>query len=80
MRADIICWDLAGRLEPYFQHLGDAEIPSLGMGLGVPQAVNQLCMQELGTFFPAPFGRFDGLVFALFLEFREGLVDQGPFS
>ena len=36
-------------------------------------------MQELGTFFAAPFGRFDGLVFARFLEFREGLVDQGPF-
>jgi hypothetical protein len=30
------------------------------MGLGVPQAVLQLRMQELGTFFAAPFGRFDG--------------------
>jgi hypothetical protein len=48
------------------------------MGLGVPQAVHQLCVQELGTFFPAPFGRFDGLVFALFLELLEGLVDHRP--
>jgi len=37
--------------------LGDAEIPVLAWVLGVPQAVHQLCMQELGTFFPATFGR-----------------------
>jgi hypothetical protein len=33
-------------------------------------------MRELRAFFAAPFRRFDGLVFALFLEFREGLLDQ----
>jgi hypothetical protein len=35
-------------------------------------------MQELGTFFPATFGRFDGLVFTLFLELLEGFVDNRP--
>jgi len=33
-------------------------------------------MRELRAFFAAPFRRSDGLVFALFLEFREGLLDQ----
>jgi hypothetical protein len=45
----------------------------------VTQAVHEFLMREDGTFFPAPFRHLDGLVFALFLQFLEGLVDQGPF-
>ena len=75
---DALGRDLAGRLEPYFQHLGDAEIPSPFMGDCGAEAVHQFLMQELDAFFAAPFGRFKGLVFTLFLQFLEGPVDQRP--
>jgi hypothetical protein len=38
--------------------------------------VHQFLMQELGTLFQAPGSDFDGLVFALFLQFCEELRDQ----
>ncbi len=49
------------------------------MGPCRAQPVLDFLMREDGAFFPAPFGHLDRLVFALFLEFRAGLVDQGPF-
>jgi len=50
--------------------------PGLFMGPCGAQSVNKFSMRELRAFFAAPFRRSDGLVFALFLEFRECLLDQ----
>src|SRR6266581_1181890 len=71
-RAEIRGPNVAAHPGRYFKQLGQAEVPGPAVGLGVPYAVNDFAMSELGKFFPPPLGCFDGLVCALFLEFFEG--------